>query len=59
MAPVCCSRSADPEKPGPVPQVRFEHLDNGLNGLAWTEHIELGIDRLEDSDTEAFLQEVR
>ena len=49
---------AEPEKLGPVPQVRFRHLDGGLNGLAWTDRIELNVDRLEDSDTEPFLQEV-
>ena len=49
---------ADPAKLGKVPQVRLDHLDKGLNGLAWTDHIELNIDRLEDSDEEAFLQEV-
>ena len=49
---------ADPAKLGNVPDVRFKHLDNNLNGLAWPDHIELNINRLEDSDEEAFLQEV-
>lgn len=49
---------AEPAKLGKVPQVRLNHLDKGLNGLAWPDYIELNIDRLEDSDEEAFLQEV-
>ena len=52
------SNLADPAKLGKIPEVRFEHLDNSLNGLAWQDHIELNINRLEDSDVEAFLQEV-
>lgn len=49
---------ADPAKLGNVPEVRFKHLDNNLNGLAWPDHIELNVDRLEDSDVESFLQEI-
>lgn len=49
---------ADPEKLGNVPQVLIKRLDGGLNGLAWPDRIELNIDRLEEADTEAFLQEV-
>ena len=52
------SNLADPEKLGAVPQVRIKRLDGGLNGLAWPDRIELNADRLEDSDVEAFLQEV-
>ena len=52
------SNLASPEKLGRVPQVRIMRLDSGLNGLAWPDHIELNADRLEDSDVEAFLQEV-
>ena len=52
------SNLADPEKMGAVPQVRIRRLDAGLNGLAWPDRIELNADRLEDSDEEAFLQEV-
>ena len=49
---------ADPEKLGSVPQIRIKRLDDGLNGLAWPDRIELNIVKLEDSDEEAFLQEV-
>lgn len=49
---------AEPARLGDVPQVRFQLLDNDLNGLAWPDHIELNVNRLEDSDVEAFLQEV-
>ncbi|MBQ9336105.1 MAG: hypothetical protein IJS14_02255 [Lentisphaeria bacterium] len=49
---------ADRAKLGCVPGIRFEHLDSGLNGLAWKDHIELNVDRLEDSDAESFLQEI-
>lgn len=49
---------ADPAKLGKVPQVRLDHLDSGINGRAWTDCIELNIDRLEDADEEAFLHEV-
>ena len=49
---------ADPEKLGSVPQVRIKRLDGGVNGLAWPDRIELNVDRLADSDEEAFLQEV-
>ena len=52
------SNLADPEKLGSVPQVRIKRLDGGVNGLAWPDRIELNADRLEDSDVEAFLQEV-
>ena len=52
------SNLADPVKLGAVPQVRIKRLDGGLNGLAWPDRIELNADRLEDSDVEAFLQEV-
>ena len=53
-----CSNLADPKKLGTVPQVLIKRLDDGLNGLAWPDRIELNADRLEDSDAEAFLQEV-
>ena len=49
---------ADPAKLGRVPEVRFKRLDSGLNALAWPDHIEMNTIRLEDSDVEAFLQEV-
>ena len=49
---------ADPKKLGPVPQVQIKRLDSDVNGLAWPDRIELNIDRLADSDEEAFLQEV-
>ena len=49
---------ADPVKMGTVPQVRITRLDGGVNGLAWPDRIELNVDRLADSDEEAFLQEV-
>ena len=49
---------ADPGKLGAVPQVLIKRLDGGVNGLAWSDRIELNHDRLEDADEEAFLQEV-
>ena len=52
------SNLADPEKLGTVPHVLIKRLDGDVNGLAWPDRIELNIDRLEDSDAEAFLQEV-
>ena len=49
---------ADPKKLGSVPQVRIKHLDGDVNGLAWPDRIELNVDRLEDADVNAFLNEV-
>ena len=49
---------ADPEKLGSVPPVRIKRLDGGVNGLAWPDRIELNLDRLEDADVDAFLNEV-
>ena len=53
-----CTNLADPEKLGSVPPVRIKRMDGGVNGLAWPDRIELNVDRLADSDEEAFLQEV-
>lgn len=49
---------ADPEKLGFVPQIRIKRLDDGVNGPARPDRIELNVVKLEDSDEEAFLQEV-
>ena len=49
---------ADPEKLGSVPQVRIKRLNSEVNGLAWPDRIELNLDRLEDADVDAFLNEV-
>ena len=40
---------------GKCPDVRFKKLDDSLNGLAYPDHIELNISRLESPDREMFL----
>jgi len=51
---------ADPEKLGPVPQVCFKRSAemDGMNGLAWSDRIELNADQMGDPHAEAFLREV-
>lgn len=52
---IMSSKLADGKDIGKCPDVRFKKLDDSLNGLAYPDHIELNISRLESPDREMFL----
>ena len=49
------SKLANGKKIGKCPEVVFKELDDGLNGQAFPDHIELNISRLESPDRDVFL----